>query len=178
MNTTRTRLTIIAALAFAIAFAVPAAGVPSISSVSKTAKKALSQATSAKKTAREARSLAIDAAEVALAGPPVITRERKDIPAPPNDFARFDITCPDGYSAVGIGLGLGALEPVFFASYGRGALGSMFNPSSSSTFNGSVYVECVKTSGHQVEAASVPHMTKAEAQAEAAAAEAEARAAR
>lgn len=151
------RTAAITAIVLALAVAVPAAAGPSLSSVAKKAKKALSTAQKANKTANTALTLA-------LAGPPVAHREQKDVPALPQDFAEFDVKCPAGYYAVGIGQGLGALIPVFFASYGGGALGSMFNPSTSSTYKGSMYVECVKSAGRISRAsASTPRMTKTEA---------------
>jgi hypothetical protein len=100
---------VLAAVILTIGVATPAVGVPSISKVYRVAKKAL-------RTARTANK-----------GPKVVERQRLDIPAAPNDFAEFDIRCPRGYTAVGIGLGLGALDPTFFASYGNGTLGSMYN---------------------------------------------------
>jgi hypothetical protein len=136
---------LLVAVTLTIGFAAPAVGVPSISKVYRVAKKALKTGQSAKK------------------GPKVIERQRVDIPAAPGDFAEFDIRCPRGYTAVGIGLGLGALEPVFFASYGNGALGSMYNPSDTTVFNGDVFVECVKSSGHSTRSASVPQMSRGEA---------------
>jgi hypothetical protein len=91
----------------------------------------------------------------------VIERARTDIPSAPFDFAEFDIQCPSGYVAVGIGLGLGPPEPVFLASYGDGALGSMANPSDTETFTGDAFVECVKSRGYSMQSASVPRMQRA-----------------
>jgi len=119
----------------------PAVGGPSIGKVSAIAKRAL-------KTGKSANKRSKTALRVARRGPLVVERSQKDIPAAPGGFAEFDVKCPGGYTAVGIGLGLGALEPVFFASYGGGALGSMFNPSGSSVFTGGAFVECVKSAGY------------------------------
>jgi hypothetical protein len=115
----------------------PAVGGPSISKVSRIAKKALKTGRTANKRAK-----------TALRGPRVVEVSQEDIAAAPNDFAEFDVRCPRRYTAVGIGLGLGALEPVFFASYGGGALGAMFNPSTTTVFTGNAYVECVKSAGY------------------------------
>lgn len=145
---------VIAALLLAAGLVSPAVGVPSLASVARTAKKALKTARGASRTAKSARSTA----NRADAGPLVRQVKAEDIPAPPGGFARFDLKCPAGHSAVGIGLGLGALEPVFFASYGTGALGSMFNSSATTAYRGDAYVECVESGGYS--SASVPRMTK------------------
>jgi len=125
-----------AAFLFSASFVSPAIGGPSLRSVARTAKKALRTAKKANRTAKKA---------LRNSGPPgIVSVDQKDVPAAPNDFAEFDVKCPGGTRAVGIGMGLGALEPVFFASYGSGALGSAFNPSTSQVFTGDMYVECVE----------------------------------
>jgi hypothetical protein len=148
----------VVSMLFVGSYAVPATGVPSLGKVYRVAKKALRTAKKAKR------------------GPRVVERAREDIPAAPLDFAEFDVKCPAGYTAVGIGLGLGPLQPVFFASYGGGALGSMANPSSTTVYTGDAFVECVKSAGYT--SASVPRMTKSKALRELREAEAEVRAAR
>lgn len=129
---------------------------PSIGTVNRTAKKALSRANAALSKAN--------------AGPYVIETSQRNVPASPFDFARFDVRCPGGYVAVGIGVGNGALEPVFFASYGGGALASMFNPSDRTVYTGDLYVECVKASGYAASAGARP--TKPQVERSLAAAEA------
>jgi hypothetical protein len=130
---------VLAAVILTIGVATPAVGVPSISKVYRVAK--------ALRTARTANK-----------GPKVVERQRLDIPAAPNDFAESDIRCPRGYTAVAIGLGLGALDPTFFASYGNGALGSMYNSSDTAVVSGDAFVECVKSRSYTSQSASVPRM--------------------
>jgi hypothetical protein len=158
MRRTRKHRTATVAVALAAVFLFaslvsPAVGGPSLGSVAKTAKKAL-------RTAKKANSRAKRA--LRRSGPPgIVSLGQEEVPAAPQDFARFDIRCPGGTRAVGIGMGLGALEPVFFASYGTGALGSAFNPSSTTVFSGDMYVECVE--GFAARASSTRQVTRKQA---------------
>jgi hypothetical protein len=143
----------LAALLFTASFVSPALGGPSLRSVARTAKKALRTAKKANKTAKKA---------YRNSGPPgIVSEEQTKVPAAPGGFAEFDVKCPSGTRAVGIGMGLGALEPVFFASYGSGALGSAFNPSQTSVYDGDMYVECVE--GFAATASSTKKLSRSEA---------------
>jgi hypothetical protein len=133
------RLTLLACGVLTLALVLPAAGAPSIGDVADKAAKALRIAKGAKRTAKNARSAADDA----LRGPRVVFLDQERA-APPFDFAEFELTCPSGMQAVGVSMGVGALEPVIWASAGPTALASAFNPSSDTTYNGTLYVRCVE----------------------------------
>lgn len=141
--------TVLISALLAASVASPAFGGPSVGQLAKVAAKALKVGKKAKKKSRVAQRTANAAqatADSALdqSGPPGIVSLSQEGTAPPSDFVEFDVQCPAGTRAVGIGQGLGALEPVFFASYGGGALGAMFNPSETTSFSGNFYVECVE----------------------------------
>jgi hypothetical protein len=120
------------ALALALSIVSPALGGPSPLAV---AKKALRVATSTKKQLKRSYNRTHPTEVVAVDG-----GERS---APPFGFAEWDIRCPSGTVVVGPSIGYGALEPVSDLSYGTGVLVSLFNPSDTQTFSGSVEVNCV-----------------------------------
>ena len=73
----------------------------------------------------------------------VVQVESGDIPVPPGGFGRFELDCPSGGRATGFAVGLGAIELVGALTYGNGYLGSGYNPSSSTTYDYSVTVNCL-----------------------------------
>jgi hypothetical protein len=135
-------LTVAALIAIlsAAAVATPAFGGPSPLAV---AKKALKLATKANNNAKRAQQ---DADTAILAGSQTFTVRSPDISASPQDFARFDVRCPNNYVASGMGMGLGALEPVAVLPADNGYVGSYFNPSTTQAFTGSLFVICVRGS--------------------------------
>jgi hypothetical protein len=132
-------------VALAIGVAGPAVG----ASPSSLARKAMKMATKANKTAGQAKTLAAQASgsaahavDAAQAGPTTVQISSGDVSAPPNDFAEFDVRCPAGFVPTGFGPGLGALEMVAALPTPDGYLASYFNPSSSTSYKGSLYVVC------------------------------------
>lgn len=148
----------IAAIAFTFSIVSPALGGPSIRSIAKTAKKALSTARTAKSTAGQAHhdaGVALNRADAAVgtangalgvanAGAKTVTVDGGERAALPLDFAEWTVNCPPGYAPTGHGAGYGALEPVFEGPVPTGYIASMFNPSTTSTYSGNFYVVCVK----------------------------------
>jgi hypothetical protein len=134
-------------LAVAIGIAWPASG----ASTASIAKKALALATKANKTAGQAKKAAGQANQTAgqaltaaEQGPATVQINSGDVSAAPNDFAEFDVKCPSGYAATGFGPGLGALELVVAFPTTDGYIASYFNPSTSSSYKGNLYVVCVR----------------------------------
>lgn len=127
------KLVAVIALVALLSVAVPAAvGAPSPLAI---AKKALRVATGTKKALKRSYSITHPTEIVAVDG-----GERS---AAPFDFAHWEIDCPAHHIAVGTGIGYGALEPVSELSWGTGTIVSLFNPSESSFFSGSVVLNCV-----------------------------------
>lgn len=134
------RVTVVVAVCVAM-FAVvsPASGGPSVSQV---AKKALKYAKAANKRSKSAVRVARAAKRSADSGVQMFKVDSGNVSAPPQNFARFDVKCPSGYVATGPSMGLGALELVAVLNYGTGYLGSYFNPSSTSSYSGSMSAQC------------------------------------
>jgi hypothetical protein len=137
-------------------------------SAQKTGKKALRTAGDARDLASEARVLGSNAnalakgadqkagqaltaagaaAGIAGNGPAVVSVKSPQTYASPLGFAQFNVGCPAGYAVSGSSFGNGALELVFEGSYGGGVLGSLTNLSSTTSYSGYLYVNCVKSSG-------------------------------
>lgn len=143
------------ALALALSIMTPAFGAPSPLAV---AKKALRIATSTKKQLKRSYNTTHPTEVLAVDGGQHL--------AQPFGFAEWDIACPRAYSVVGTSIGYGALEPVSDLSYGSGVLVSLFNPSDSQAFSGSVEVQCVWATYDSQAAAASAHKSKREALAE------------
>jgi hypothetical protein len=111
----------------------PALGGPSISSVAKTAKKALRVAKSADKKATKA----LNDYGYAATG-----HSRQERSAAPGTFADFDFDCPKDYVPVGHGLANGATDPVAVLTTPTGFIGSTSNLGGSNTYTASLYVIC------------------------------------
>jgi hypothetical protein len=120
------------ALALALLVAVPAFGAPSPLAI---AKKALRIASGTKKELKRSYNRTHPTEVVLVDG--------GDRTALPLNFVTWELDCPRGTVAVGTGIGYGALEPVSDLTYGSGTIVSLFNPSSSSAFSGSVVLSCV-----------------------------------
>lgn len=134
----------------------PAVGGPSVSKIARQAKVALKIGKKANRGARianrrsgRAHRLAFTANEkgdmaLGRVGTVAITRVKQEVSAPPGEFARFDVRCPDGHVSVGHGVGNGALDPVITVPQGNGYIASMSNLSGSDTFSGILYVVCAE----------------------------------
>lgn len=119
--------------AMILLFAAPAAiGGPSPILI---AKRALLIAKQARGDARQA---------LRSSAPPHVRYVEAEGTALRGQFLRLAPSCPQGYTAVAIQTAPGALDPVFAASYGRGVLVSMFNPSITQPFTGRVQITCVE----------------------------------
>jgi hypothetical protein len=156
-------LALLLAVVLCLSIVSPAVGGPSLGSVAKTAKKALStakkannralvaldDADAANRNATGARTLATtanNAAADANRGPAVKTLKLEKA-AGPSSFVGLNVACPAGYLVSGSSIGNGALQMVFEGSYGAGVLASLYNPSTTSTYSGNLYVTCIESSG-------------------------------